>query len=130
MLELNHAMVYTRDLAASLHFYVDLLGFKVIEEMPPYYARLRAGEGRGTLALHRVDPGQSLPAADGVRLYFETRALEKLCKSLEASGVQFSQGPKVMPWGWKHAYLNDPDGHEVSLYWAGAKRFRKSRMAK
>jgi hypothetical protein len=31
-----------------------------------------------------------------------------------------------MPWGWKHAYLDDPDGHEVSLYWAGAKRFKKT----
>jgi hypothetical protein len=26
-------------------------------------------------------------------------------------------------------YLNDPAGHEISLYWAGAKRYRKSRMA-
>jgi hypothetical protein len=26
--------------------------------------------------------------------------------------------PEVMPWGWKHAYLDDPDGHEVSLDWA------------
>jgi hypothetical protein len=31
-----------------------------------------------------------------------------------------------MPWGWKHAYLDDPDGHEVSLYWAGAKRLKKA----
>jgi hypothetical protein len=27
----------------------------------------------------------------------------------------------MMPWGWRHAYLNDPDGHEISLYWAGEK---------
>jgi len=32
-----------------------------------------------------------------------------------------------MPWGWKHAYLDDPDGHEVSVYTAGAKRLRKQR---
>jgi hypothetical protein len=35
-----------------------------------------------------------------------------------------------MPWGWTHAYLNDPDGHEVSLYWAGVKRLRKSATVK
>jgi len=34
--------------------------------------------------------------------------------------------PKRMPWGWDHAYLDDPDGHEVSLYWAGTKRLRKT----
>jgi hypothetical protein len=33
-----------------------------------------------------------------------------------------------MPWGWQHAYLRDPDGHQLSLYWAGPKRFRKTRM--
>ena len=37
-----------------------------------------------------------------------------------------TQPPKLMPWGWKHAYLNDPDGHEISLYWAGRKRFQKT----
>jgi len=31
----------------------------------------------------------------------------------------------MMPWGSKHAYLNDPDGHEVSLSFAGAKREEK-----
>jgi hypothetical protein len=34
-----------------------------------------------------------------------------------------------MPWGWRHAYLDDPDGHEVSLYWAGRKRFQKTNEA-
>jgi len=33
-----------------------------------------------------------------------------------------------MEWGWRHAYLNDPDGHEVSLYWAGEMRWKKSVM--
>jgi hypothetical protein len=33
-----------------------------------------------------------------------------------------------MPWGWRHAYLRDPDGHEVSLYWAGKARFKKTVM--
>jgi hypothetical protein len=28
--------------------------------------------------------------------------------------------------GWTHAYLNDPDGHEVSLYSAGQKRLKRS----
>jgi len=34
----------------------------------------------------------------------------------------------MMPWGWRHAYLNDPDGHEISLYWAGENRMRKTVM--
>ena len=34
----------------------------------------------------------------------------------------------MMPWGWRHAYLNDPDGHEISLYWAGGNRMKKTMM--
>ena|SRR2546422_638639 len=131
-LTFNHAMVYVRKLSPALHFYVDLLAFKVIEQFQgpndAGYARLRSATGEGTLALHTLNPGQVLPETDGIRLYFETKQLDKLCKSLEAAGVEFLQLPKMMPWGWKHAYLKDPDGHELSLYWAGAKRFRKSKM--
>jgi hypothetical protein len=36
--------------------------------------------------------------------------------------------PRMMPWGWRHAYLNDPDGHEISLYWAGENRMKKTMM--
>jgi catechol 2,3-dioxygenase-like lactoylglutathione lyase family enzyme len=123
-------MVYVRDLARAQHFYADLLGLKVIEEFGGCYTRLRSPRGQTTLALHLVEPGKALPDADGVRLYFETKDLDTVCAVLEASGAVLTQPPKLMPWGWKHAYLNDPDGHEVSIYWAGRKRFQKTVMAK
>jgi uncharacterized glyoxalase superfamily protein PhnB len=90
----------------------------------PGYARLRAPQGDATIALHQIGGSISTVAAEGIRLYFEVKNLDAFCKRLAAGGVVFSQLPKVMPWGWRHAYLNDPDGHEVSLYWAGAKRLR------
>ena len=62
----------------------------------------------------------------GVRLYFEIENLEETVKRLEEAGVVFTKQPAVMPWGWKHAYLDDPDGHEISLYWAGEKRTQKA----
>ena len=131
-LNFNHAMVYSQDVGRALGFYRDLLGFKLVEDMDyggrKVYARLRAGQGDGTLALHMVEPGKTLPPGDGIRLYFEVKEVDKFCERLQHGGVKFSQMPKAMPWGWKHAYLDDPDGHEVSLYWAGAKRFRKSKM--
>lgn len=130
-LEFNHAMIYTKDVARSLTFYRDLLGFTLIEEFRggdrPVYARLKLPAGTGTIALHLLEPGQE-PGIGGVRLYFEIRALEKFCAKLEAAGAKFSKPPALMPWGWKHAYLDDPDGHEISLYWAGAKRLKKSRL--
>jgi len=128
MLDFNHAMIYTRDVARALGFYRDLLGLTVLEEFRGggrlVYARLQAPGGQSTIALHLMPPSEPLHTG-GVRLYFEIRELEKVCRDLEAAGAKFSKPPAKMPWGWTHAYLDDPDGHEISLYWAGPDRLKK-----
>ena len=130
-LSFNHAMVYVKDVQRALDFYRGLLGFKMVDEFrhegKPVYARLRAPGGDGTLALHMAGPGTSL-ASDGVRLYFEIRELDDFCRKLQAKQFYITQMPRMMPWGWRHAYLNDPDGHEISLYWAGENRMKKTVM--
>jgi len=130
-LTFNHAMIYVKDVARAMGFYRDLMGFKLIEDFryegTPVYARLRAPGGDGTIALHQAGPGASL-VSDGVRLYFEVRDLDDFCRKLMQKGFYITQLPRMMPWGWRHAYLNDPDGHEISLYWAGEMRWKKSVM--
>ena len=130
-LTFNHAMVYVKDVERGLGFYRDLLGFKLIEdfryENKPVYARLRAPGGDGTIALHQAGPEVSV-LSDGVRLYFEVRELDNFCRNLQQKGFHMTQLPRMMPWGWRHAYLNDPDGHEISLYWAGENRMKKTVM--
>jgi catechol 2,3-dioxygenase-like lactoylglutathione lyase family enzyme len=130
-LTFNHAMIYCKDVERAMRFYRDLLGFKMIEdfryENTPVYARLRAPGGDGTIALHQAGPGASL-VSEGVRLYFEVRDLDDFCRKLIQKGFYITQMPRMMPWGWRHAYLNDPDGHEISLYWAGEMRWKKSVM--
>jgi hydroxymethylpyrimidine/phosphomethylpyrimidine kinase len=128
-IEFNHAMIYTTRFPESLQFYSEVLGFKVVDSYPNVYARFRSPTGGTTMALHMLDPGQQMDArTEGVRLYFEVKGLDTLCSALEKKGVKFDQMPKDMPWGWRHAYLHDPDGHEVSLYWAGKARFAKTVM--
>lgn len=124
----NHAMIYCKDVATALRFYGGKLGFQLLEDFKhegrSVYARLKSPRGNTTIALHGLAPGDE-PQTGGIRLYFEVGNLERFCERLESDGVAFSQKPKQMPWGWRHAYLNDPDGHEVSLYSAGAKRLRR-----
>ncbi len=128
-LTFNHAMIYAKDVERALRFYRDLMGFKLIEDFRyegrPVYARLRAPGGDGTIALHEAGPGVSV-VSDGVRLYFEVRELDDFCRRLQQKGFYITQLPRMMPWGWRHAYLNDPDGHEISLYWAGENRMQKT----
>ncbi|MGI9104301.1 MAG: VOC family protein [Terriglobales bacterium] len=128
-IDFNHAMIYARDVERSVAFYSGLLGFKVIEDFRhegrAIYSRLRAKSGQGTIAIHMLGPGAST-AADGVRLYFEVPELDDFCRKLKEKGVYFTQSPQMMPWGWRHAYLDDPDSHEISLYWAGENRMKKT----
>lgn len=130
-LTFNHAMIYSKDVARAMQFYREWLGFKLIEDFryegKSVYARLLAPGGDGTIALHQAGPGASV-ASDGVRLYFEIRDLDGFCRGLQRRGFYFTQLPTMMPWGWRHAYLNDPDGHEISLYWAGENRMKKTVM--
>jgi catechol 2,3-dioxygenase-like lactoylglutathione lyase family enzyme len=130
-LNFNHAMIYVKDVERGINFYRGWLGFKLIEDFryegKPVYARLRAPGGEGTIALHQAGPGASI-ASEGVRLYFEVRDLDDFCRSLQKRGFYFTQLPTLMPWGWRHAYLNDPEGHEISLYWAGENRMQKTVM--
>jgi len=130
-LTLNHAMIYVKDVERALGFYRDRLGLKLIDDFRhegiSVYARLRAPGGDGTIALHLAGPGNSV-ASEGVRLYFEIRELDEFCQGLQKKGFYINQMPRMMPWGWRHAYINDPDGHEISLYWAGANRMKKTVM--
>ena len=130
-LTFNHAMIYCKDVERGVRFYRDLMGFKLIEDFryegTSVYARLHAPGGDGTIALHQAGPGASL-ASEGVRLYFEVRDLDEFCRKLIQKGFYITQMPRMMPWGWRHAYLNDPDGHEISLYWAGENRMKKTVM--
>ena len=124
-------MIYVKDVERGIRFYHDMMGFKLIEDFryegKPVYARLRAPGGDGTIALHLAGPGASV-ASEGVRLYFEVRDLDGFCRKLQQKGFYITQLPRMMPWGWRHAYLNDPDGHEISLYWAGENRMQKTVM--
>ena len=130
-LTFNHAMIYVKDVERGFRFYHDLLGFQLIEDFryegKPVYARMRAPGGDGTIALHQAGPDVSV-SSDGVRLYFEVRDLDGFCRKLQQKGFYITQLPRMMPWGWRHAYVNDPDGHEISLYWAGENRMKKTVM--
>jgi catechol 2,3-dioxygenase-like lactoylglutathione lyase family enzyme len=127
----NHAMIYSKEVQRSLEFYRDMLGFKLIEDFRHegicVYARLHAPGGDGTIALHLAGPGVSI-GSEGVRLYFEIDDVDGFCRKLQQKGFYLAQMPRMMPWGWRHAYLNDPDGHEISLYWAGENRMKKTVM--
>jgi hypothetical protein len=55
-------------------------------------------------------------------LFFECPDLGRTVADLKAKGVSFEQDPTDMFYLWREAWLKDPDGHEIRLYYAGENR--------
>jgi catechol 2,3-dioxygenase-like lactoylglutathione lyase family enzyme len=102
LLDFNHAMLYSSDVGRAVEFYCKRLGFAVVDDFRHeghlLYARLRAPSGNGSIAVHQLAPGKTIPAEEGVRLYFEVRGLDEFCRVLESKGRVLDSLPKSMPW--------------------------------
>lgn len=121
--ELGHAVFYVRDLAASLRFYRDLLGFQAIgEAFGGKAAALVGGDHRTHHELLLIEVGDLPgPAARRRGLYHigikvgETKGeLRQATAELQAAGVRVD-GASDHTVSWS-LYVRDPDGNEVELY--------------
>ena len=130
-LTFNHAMIYCKDVERGMRFYRDLMGFKLIEDFryegTPVYARLRAPGATERLPCTWPGRARRWPAK-GCDCTSKYAISTTSAASSMQKGFYITQMPRMMPWGWRHAYLNDPDGHEISLYWAGENRMKKTVM--
>jgi uncharacterized glyoxalase superfamily protein PhnB len=50
------------------------------------------------------------------------RNLDAVYEELRAKGILFDEAPADQPWLWREAYLSDPDGNVLCLYYAGSNR--------
>ena len=113
-----------RDVDAAVTFYVDTLGFALIERWGPPFAMV----GRGDLTLWLSGPGSSasrtlangsVPAPGGWnRLVLETDDLEALVATLGASGARFRSEIVAGP-GGKQILVEDPSGNPIELFESG-----------
>jgi catechol-2,3-dioxygenase len=118
---LNHAVLYVRDLPASVDFYTYALGFEVRTEIPGRAAFLRA---QGTandhdLGLFSVPDGQ-LPAGRYIGLYhlaWEVGTLAELAQTrdrlAERGALVGASDHRVS----KSLYAKDPNGIEFEVMW-------------
>ncbi|MBX9915454.1 MAG: VOC family protein [Pseudomonadaceae bacterium] len=116
-MNLNQVTVAATDVPRSIAFYRQL-GLQLIVENLPSYARFICPDGQASFSLSlaaQVSPSQTL-------IYFECTELDATVARLQAAGVAFSQLPLEQPWLWREAYLQDPDGNPLCLYYAGKNR--------
>jgi catechol-2,3-dioxygenase len=118
---LNHAVLYVRDLAASVEFYTYTLGFEVRMEIPGRAAFLRAAGSANDhdLGLFAVPAGR-LPAEPYIGLYhlaWEVGTLAELAqvreRLAERGGLVGASDHRVS----KSLYAKDPSGIEFEVMW-------------
>jgi len=117
-MNLNQVTVPVTDLAPAVAFY-ERLGLVLIVHDPPDYARFLCPDGNATFSLHRA---ASLAPGERPVVYFECVDLDATVVALTGTGVRFDVQPTDRPWLWREAYLRDPDGNVVCLYYAGENR--------
>ena len=116
-MNLNQVTLSVSDVARAITFY-QRFGLQLIVESLPDYARFCCPDGQAKFSLSRVK--QATPGSS--KIYFECADLDKRVAELQAQGVSFSQLPIDQPWLWREAYLEDPDGNPLCMYWAGENR--------
>jgi catechol-2,3-dioxygenase len=123
---LNHAVLYVRDVARSVAFYTEALGFSVIEggDVIPGAAFLRAGGSSNDhdLGLFQIGSaaGASAAGRETVGLYHlawevDTLAeLQRIAERLAAMGALVGSSDHSTT---KALYAKDPDGLEFEVSW-------------
>jgi uncharacterized glyoxalase superfamily protein PhnB len=100
------------DLAASLAFYRDKLGFGIDFEAPGW-----AFISRDRFRVALGDCADATPAAElGDHSYFvyvTVEEVDELFRELAAKGVETFNGPIDKPWGMREFGIRTPDGHRI-----------------
>jgi uncharacterized glyoxalase superfamily protein PhnB len=107
------------DLAASLRFYGEALGFTVEErwEEEGELKGVMLVAGTSHLGLSQDDwaKGRDREKGVGFRIFAETaQDLDAIARRLREHGVE-PDGPKDDPWGTRSLTVTDPDGFKLTL---------------
>jgi catechol-2,3-dioxygenase len=118
---LNHAVLYIRDLAATVDFYRGALGFEVRTEIPGRAAFLRApgSENDHDLGLFEV-PGAVPPSGPYLGLYHLAWEVGTLAELAQIRAALTERGALVGASDHrvsKSLYAKDPNGIEFEVMW-------------
>lgn len=125
-------LIQVFDMAESVRFYRDYLGFEIVQQSPlfekPYPHFNWAFLKRGTMGLmlntayeaedrpSRRDEARCAAHGDTI-LYFSCPDVDGAHARLTAAGLKLNP-PSTAPYGMKQIYFSDPDGYALCLQWS------------
>lgn len=107
------AVFTVRDVAASLAFYVDRLGFSVQFRMgePPTYAIVE----RESVSLHLMPASQDPAGLGRSSIYVYVDDVDALHAGLVAMGCPIEIDPEDFFYGMRETSVRDPDGNRITF---------------
>lgn len=122
------------DMPAAIHFYRDVLGFRILSQSQPgehFHWALLELNGAEMMLNTAYDDGQRPPEPDAARIaahadmtiYFGCRDLDGAYEHLRAHGVK-ARAPKVAPYGMRQLYFQDPDGYGLCFQWPANEKWQ------
>ncbi|WP_282123950.1 VOC family protein [Algibacter mikhailovii] len=117
-MNLNQVTIPALDVKKASEFY-KTLGLRLIVDALPRYVRFECPDGDATFSIHKVD---KLQKGYGITIYFEENNLDAWVTQLQNKGIIFNELPKDQSYLWREARLQDPDGNQIILYYAGKNR--------
>jgi len=117
-MDLNQATIFSEKPVETVEFF-QKLGLRMIVDSLPRYARLECPNGVSTLS---INVAENVTVSNNVVLYFECENLDEKVIELKAIGLVFDEDPTDREWLWRQAYLKDPNGNKICLFYAGDNR--------
>jgi len=113
------------DLAKSLAWYRDILGFSVEETWKDagkvVGVSLKAGDVSFMIGQDDWKKGRDRRKGEGFRMFCMTKKnIDAVAERIEARGGKLDHGPQDQSWGVRDISLTDPDGFKITI--AAAKR--------
>lgn len=118
-MKLNQVTIGVTDMNRAVQFYQGLGLIQIVATEDLHYSRFVCPDGNTTLSLERVEAVNLNPTTT---LYFECENLDQTVKELKSLGYKFETEPIDQRWLWREAYLRDPDGNILCLYYGGENR--------
>ena len=108
------------DLAKSLHFYVDGLGFEVVDknevEGKLVFAMLKSGSALLGIGQDDFAKGRERVKGVGLRMWYNTKEdVTSVSARVKYAGIKLDNEPEKLPWGPMGFALTDPDGFLITI---------------
>jgi catechol 2,3-dioxygenase-like lactoylglutathione lyase family enzyme len=117
-MRLNQVTVRVTDINRAFEFYQGL-GLVPIVAGLEHYARFVCPDGDSTFSIEKIGEGKPYSTTT---VYFECDNLDEKVNELKSHGYLFDKDPTEQSWLWREAYLRDPDGNAICLFYAGENR--------